>query len=133
MSATLASTLNLALQVGVLVLLVVAIRFAKQGTKKGFTMHGSLTGIGIILNLLGVVFVMIPSLVAYLSIGFPAVLLALELPHGAFGFLGLVLGIAFVLNKKPKNVKRWMDLNALFWFLAIILGFFEYFYIAGVF
>jgi uncharacterized membrane protein YozB (DUF420 family) len=133
MPALLASTLNLVLQMVVLVVLGVSITFAKRGTKEGFQTHERLMATAIILNLVGVILVMIPSLIAYLSIGLasiPTAILALEVPHGTFGFLGLVFGILFVFNKKPKNLKRWMDLTALFWFIAIILGFAQYFYIA---
>jgi uncharacterized membrane protein YozB (DUF420 family) len=135
MSAPLASTLNLVLQVIVLVILAVSITFAKRGTKEGFQTHERLMATAIVLNLVGVILVMIPSLIAYLSIGLaliPTAIIALEVPHGTFGFLGLVFGILFVFNKKPKNLKRWMDLTALFWFLAIILGFVQYLIIAGV-
>ena len=136
MTAPLASTLNLGLQIVVLVVLAVSITFARKGTKEGFTTHERLTIVAIVLNLVGVIFVMIPSLIAYLSIGLaaiPTIILVLEIPHGTFGFLGLVFGILFVFNKKPKNMKKWMDLTALFWFLAIILGILQYLYIAGIF
>lgn len=136
MTAQLASTLNLGLQIVVLVVLAVSITFAKKATKEGFRTHERLMATAIVLNIVGVILVMIPSLIAYLSAGLaaiPTIFLVMEIPHGTFGLLGLVFGIAFVFNKKPKNLKRWMDLTALFWFLAIILGFLEYLYIAGVF
>jgi uncharacterized membrane protein YozB (DUF420 family) len=135
MPAPLASTLNLGLQIVVLAVLLIAIPFAKKETKEGFRTHERLMATAIVLNLVGVILVMIPSLIAYLSIGLasiPTIVLVLELPHGTFGFLGLVFGIAFVLNKKPKNLKRIMDLTALFWLIAIILGFMQYLYIASL-
>jgi uncharacterized membrane protein YozB (DUF420 family) len=135
MAAPLASTLNLGLQIIVLLILLVSITFAKKGTKEGFTTHERLMAIAILLNLAGVILVMIPSLIAFVSIGSAAIptIIALEIPHGTFGFLGLVFGIAFVFDKKPKNLKRWMDLTALFWFLAVILGIVQYLLVAGVF
>jgi hypothetical protein len=136
MTAPLASTLNLGLQIVVLLLLVVSINYAKRKTKEGYTIHFRLTATAIVLNLIGVIFVMIPSLIAYLSIGLaliPPIILALEIPHGAFGFLGLLFGILFVFNIKPKNLRKWMLMTSLFWFLAIILGIVQYLYIAGIF
>ncbi len=131
MPAPLPSTLNLLLQIVVLVFLLVAIPFAKRGTKEEFKMHERLMGTAIVLNLVGVVLVMIPSLLAFLS-GGAGTLLLLEIPHGTFGLLGLILGIAFVFNKKPKNLRRWMLITATFWFIAIILGFVNYLVISGL-
>ena len=136
MAAPLVSTLNLGLQIVVLVVLLVSVTFAKKGTKEGTVAHERLVIVAIILNLVGVILVMIPSLLAYLSIGLasiPAIVLVLMALHGLFGFLGLLFGILFVFSVKPKNIRTWMRLTMLFWFLAVVFGILEYLHIAGAF
>jgi uncharacterized membrane protein YozB (DUF420 family) len=133
MPAPLPSTLNLGLQIVVLVIFLAAIPFAKRGTSEGFKTHGRLMTTAIVLNLVGVILVMIPSLLAYLTAGgvISSLFLLIEIPHSLFGFLALALGIAFVLNKKPKNLKTWMRLTATFWILAFLFGFLNYLWVSG--
>jgi uncharacterized membrane protein YozB (DUF420 family) len=122
------STLNLILQMAIFIILIVAIRYAKQGTKEGTDKHRNWIAVAIVLNLVGLFLVMIPSEIVFLSS--PGTLaittLLLAMAHGIFGALGLTFGIAFVFNKKPKNVRRWMRMTAAFWFIALILGFIQY-------
>lgn len=118
----------------VLAVILVSILFARRGTNEGFKTHERLMATAIVLNLVGVFLVMIPSLYLYLSTGLASsTFLALEIPHGTFGFLGLAFGIAFVFNKKPKKLKQWMLITATFWFLAFIFGLLNYLYISGFF
>jgi uncharacterized membrane protein YozB (DUF420 family) len=135
MPAPLPSTLNLGLQIVVLIAFLAAIPFARRGTNEGFKTHGRLMTTAIVLNLLGVILVMIPSLLAYLTAGevISSLFLLIEIPHGLFGFLALVLGIAFVLNRKPNNLKTWMRLTATFWILAFLFGFLNYLWVSGFF
>jgi hypothetical protein len=53
--------------------------------------------------------------------------------HGIFGALGLIFGLAFVFKLLPKKLQLWMRFTALFWFVALVFGFLQYFHLAGVF
>ena len=122
------STLNLILQIFVFIVLIIAIRYAKQGSKEGINKHRNWIAVAIVFNLIGLFLVMIPSEIVFLSspgtLALTTLLLAMS--HGIFGALGLIFGIAFIFNKKPKNVRLWMRMTAAFWFIALILGFLQY-------
>jgi hypothetical protein len=69
MLAPIQSTLHLRLQVVVLIVLFTGISYARRGTNEGFKMHGRLMATAIVLSLVGVILVMIPSLLLFLSTG----------------------------------------------------------------
>jgi len=133
--APLPSDLNLLLQLGILVILLVGVKFGKEKTAKSLKMHGRIMTIAVVLNAVGILFVMIPSFIAYFSAPLKELSLVGVLStsiHASFGGLAEALGIAFVLEKKPKKVRMWMRLTTLFWIITFVLGVSLYLQIAGV-
>jgi hypothetical protein len=133
--ATLTSDLSLLLQLFILIILIFGVKFGKEKTERGLKRHGNLMTVAVVLNALGILFVMTPSFVTYFSTPLPELStlgVVSTLLHDFFGSLAEVFGIAFVLNKKPKNIRLWMRLTTLFWIIALILGFMLYFQVAGI-
>ncbi len=125
------SDLNLMLQIIVLTALIFG---AILCVKKRFIEHSRIMTVVVILNAAGLIFVMAPSLFRYLispleifSFSFFSTSL-----HVLIGVSAIVTGWAFVLNKKPLNVRLWMRLSFLLWVTSFILGFLIYLQIAGL-
>lgn len=126
--ASLASDLNLLLQLIILVILIVGVKFGKEKTAKSLRTHEKVMTVMVVLNAIGILLVMLPSFVTNLSavlnepstIGFP-----LTSIHAFFGILAEGMGVAFVF-KKFGNVRMWMRLTAAFWLIAIISGIYFY-------
>ncbi len=122
--ASLASDLNLLLQLIVLVILIVGVKFGKEKTEKSLKTHGNVMTVMVVLNAIGILLVMLPSFATNLSavlnepstIGFP-----LTYIHAFLGILAEGLGVVFVF-KKFGNVRMWMRLTAAFWLITIIFG-----------
>lgn len=122
--ASLASDLSLLLQLVILVILIVGVKFGKEKTAKSLKRHGTIMTIVVVLNAIGILLVMLPSFVTNLSavlnepstVGSP-----LTSIHVFFGILAEGLGITFVF-KKFGNVRMWMRLTVAFWLIAIISG-----------
>lgn len=122
--ASLASDLNLLLQLIVLVVLIVGIKFGKEKTEKSLKTHGDFMTVVVVLSAIGILLVMVPSFVTNFSavlnepstIGFP-----LTSIHAFFGILAEGLGVAFVF-KKFGNVRMWMRLTAPLWLISVIFG-----------
>ena len=122
--APLASDLNLILQLIILAILLVGVRFGKNKTAKGLKAHGRVMTLAVGLNAVGILLAMLPSFVIIVSavlnkpltIGFP-----LASIHAFFGVLAEGLGVTLVF-KKFGNVRRWMRLTTAFWLIAIVLG-----------
>jgi len=122
--AELPSDLNLLLQIIIIVLLFVGVKFAKEKTQSGLKTHGRIMTIVVVSNAVAILLVMGPSFVknfgAVLTeasiIGFP-----LTLAHALFGSVAEILGIIFVF-KKFGNVRRWMRLTTTVWLIASALG-----------
>ncbi len=125
------SDFNLLLQVIVLTALIFG---AILCIKKRFIEHSKImTGV-VILNAAGLIFVMVPSLFRYLTspleiISFSFFSTSL---HVLTGIAALATGIAFILNKKPMNVRFWMRMSFLLWVTGFALGFLIYLQIAGL-
>jgi hypothetical protein len=133
---TLVSVLNLFLQLVVLVILIVGIMLVKQErSAKGIKRHLYLTATALVLIAVSMILVMVPSLIAYFSsppgslTTFGVVSLS---GHALFGGITFVIGIAFVLNKKPKNVKSWMRAQASLWSIAFLFGIIEFLQVSGI-
>ncbi len=125
------SDFNLLLQVIVLTALIFG---AILCIKKRFIEHSKIMTAVVILNAAGLIFVMVPSLFRYLTspleiISFSFFSTSL---HILTGIAALATGIAFILNKKPMNVRSWMRLSFLLWVTGFILGFLIYLQIAGL-
>ncbi len=125
------SDLNLLLQIIVLTALIFGVTLC---VKKRFIAHSRIMTAAVILNAAGLIFVMAPSLFIYLTspleiISFSFFSTSL---HVLIGVSALATGIAFILNKKPTNVRSWMRLSFLLWVTGFILGFLIYFQIAGL-
>ncbi len=133
--ASLASDLNLLLQLVILVILIVGFKFGKEKTAKSLKRHGNMMTIVVVLNAIGILFVMGPSFVGYFSTPLLELstigILSTSL-HALVGSLAEVFGIAFVFNKKPKKIRLWMRLTMLFWIIALILGISLYLQVAGI-
>ena len=133
--ASLASDLNLLLQLVILVILIFGVKFGKEKTAKSLKRHGNMMTIVVVLNAIGILFVMGPSFVGYFSTSILELstigILSTSL-HAFFGSLAEVFGIAFVFNKKPKKTRLWMRLTMLFWIIALILGISLYLQVAGI-
>ncbi len=129
--APVSSDLNLLLQIIVLTALIFG---AILCVKKRFIGHSRVMTAVVILNAAGLIFVMAPSLFIYLTshpeiFSFSFFSTAL---HVLAGIAAIATGIAFILNKKPLNVRLWMRLGFLFWVTSFILGVLIYLQIAGL-
>ncbi len=129
--APVSSNLNLLLQIIVLIALIFG---AISGIKKRLITHSRIMTAAVILNAAGLIFVMAPSLFIYLTspheiFSFSTFSTSL---HVLIGISAIATGMAFVLNKKPLNVRLWMRLSLLFWVTSFILGFLVYLQIAGL-
>ncbi len=129
--APVSSYLNLLLQI---IVLAVLISGAISGFKKHLITHSRIMTAVVILNAAGLIFVMAPSLFIYLTspleiFSFSFFFTSL---HVLIGISAIATGIAFILNKKPMNVRLWMRLSLLLWVTSFILGFLIYLQIAGL-
>lgn len=125
------SDLNLLLQLIVLAALIFG---AVEGIRKRFIKHSRIMTAVVILNAAGLIFVMAPSLFIYLTSPleiFSFSFFSTSL-HVLTGISAIVTGMAFILNKKPLNLRLWMRLSFLFWVTSFILGFLIYLQIAGL-
>lgn len=133
--ASLASDLNLLLQLVILVILIVGFKFGKEKTGKSLRRHGNMMIIVVVLTAVGFILVMAPSFFNYFSTPLPELstfgIISTSL-HAFFGSLSELFGIAFVFNKKPKKIRLWMRLTMLFWIVALVLGFSLYLQVAGI-
>jgi uncharacterized membrane protein YozB (DUF420 family) len=129
------STINLILQIVILVVLLIGVQMVKDRSAKGTKRHRTLSAIAVALIAVSLAVVMVPSILAYFS-GPPGSLdpftMASTLGHAFFGSLTFMIGVAFVLNKKPKNLRMWMKIQASLWFVAFLLGLLLYLIIAGL-
>ena len=129
------STVNMILQTVILAVLLVGVQLVKDKSAKGIKRHWMFSAIAVVLIVVSLVLVMVPSFHAYFS-GPPGSLdaftMATTLGHAFFGSLTFIIGVAFVLNKKPKNQRLWMKIQASLWFVAFLLGLLLYLIIAGL-
>ncbi|MGB8215754.1 MAG: hypothetical protein WCE94_00470 [Candidatus Methanoperedens sp.] len=129
--APVSSDLNLLLQI---IVLAAAIFGAILCIKKRFIIHARIMTAVVILNAAGLIFVMAPSLFIYLASPheiFSFSMISTSL-HVLIGISAIATGMAFVLNKKPLNLRLWMRLSFLLWVTSFILGFLIYLQIAGL-
>ena len=129
--APVSSDLNLLLQIIVLTALIFG---AMSGIKKRFITHSRIMTSVVILNAAGLIFVMAPSLFIYLASPleiFSFSIISTSL-HVLTGIAAIATGMAFILNKKPLNLRLWMRLSFLLWVTSFILGFLIYLQIAGL-
>ncbi len=129
--APVSSDLNLLLQIIVLAALIFG---ATLCVKKRFIEHSRVMTAVVILNAAGLIFVMAPSLFIYLTSPheiFSFSMFSTSL-HVLAGISAIATGIAFILNKKPMNLRLWMRLGFLLWVTSFILGFLIYLQIAGL-
>ncbi len=130
-ASPISSDLNLLLQVIVLTALIFG---ATLCVKKRFIEHSRIMTAVVFLNAAGLIFVMAPSLFIYLtslheifSFSFFSTSL-----HVLAGISAIATGMAFILNKKPLNLRLWMRLSFLLWVTSFTLGFLIYLQIAGL-
>ncbi|MCX9025372.1 MAG: hypothetical protein OIN85_04660 [Candidatus Methanoperedens sp.] len=129
--APVSSDLNLLLQVIILAALIFGAMYC---IKKRFIIHARIMTAVVILNAAGLIFVMAPSLFIYLASPleiFSFSMISTSL-HVLIGISAIATGIAFILNKKPQNLRLWMRLSFLLWVTSFILGLLIYLQIAGL-
>lgn len=127
--ASIESDLTLLLQIIILIILLVGVKFAKEKTQSGLRKHGRIMTGATILNAVAILLVMGPSFTRNFSavlaetsvIGFPLTVL-----HALCGSLAEVLGIVFVVRKFG-NVRFWMRFTMVVWLIALVLGMVFYF------
>lgn len=134
MAAPLTANISLIVEIAILILLIIGIKFGREKTAQGLKRHRDITAIMVVLNAAPIILVMIPSLVGaipalYTFTTLGIILLAL---HSASGGLAEALGVAFVIEKKPKSIKRWMRITTTVWAIALSLGFIEYLQVASI-
>lgn len=125
------SDLNLLLQIIVLTALIFG---AMSGIKKRLIKHSRIMTAVVILNAAGLIFVMAPSLFIYLTLPleiFSFSMFSTSL-HVLTGICAIATGMAFILDKKPLNLRLWMRISFLLWVASFILGFLIYLQIAGL-
>lgn len=118
------SDVNLVLQISFLVLLLAGFILGKRKTGSSIKMHGRLMTVLVVLNALSILLVMGPSLFTNLDaavkeisvIGFPLTLL-----HHLIGLIAEILGAVLVFRKFG-NVRIWMRITFILWFVALLLG-----------
>jgi hypothetical protein len=128
--APVSSDFNLMLQIIVLTSLIFG---AMACIKKRFIEHSRIMTAVVFLNAAGLVFVMVPSLFRYLTSPleiFSFSMISTSL-HVLTGISAITTGMAFILNKKPLNLRLWMRLSFLLWVTSFILGLLIYLQIAG--
>jgi len=122
--ASIASDLNLLLQIIILIILFVGAKFAKEKTQSSLQKHGRIMTFAVILNAIAIFLVMGPSFVTNFgavltessTIGFP-----LTLIHALLGSVAEILGAVFIFKKFGK-VRMWMRLTMAVWLMALALG-----------
>jgi len=127
--ASVASDLNLLLQIVILIILFVGVKFAKEKTKSSLQKHGKIMAVAVVLNAVAILLVIGPSFVINFgavldepfTIGFP-----LTLVHHSFGVIAEILGIIFVFKKFGK-MRFWMRFTMAVWLIAVVLGISFYF------
>lgn len=133
-NAPLTSDLNLLLQIFIFIFLVGGVSIAKL--RRGFTRHGTVMGIAVVLNTISIAVVMIPSIFGYrglFSEPFSDAALIMA-AHTIIGTLVEILGVWFVAMwafrrheikacAKRKNAMRG---TILLWLLELFLGVFVY-------
>ena len=134
-NARVTSDLNLLLQIIIIIILFVGVKYGKEKTQDSLKTHRRITAIAVVLNAVSFMFVMGPSVVSYFSAPLGELStfgIVSTLFHAVFGGMAEVLGIAFVFNKKPKNVQLWMRLTRWLWVIAFVLGVSLYLQVAGL-
>ena len=129
------SDLNLLLQIIIIVIILAGVKSGKEKTQESLRTHRRIMTAAVVLNAIGFLLVMGSSFVSYFSTPLPNLstigIISTSL-HAIFGSTAEILGIAFAINEKPKNVRLWMRLTKWLWVIAFILGVSLYLQIAGV-
>ena len=133
--ASIASDLNLILQLIVLTVLLVGFKYGRKKKQSSLRRHEMLMRSMVVLNIVGAVTVMIPSFISAFNvvanepakIGFPLIFV-----HATLGSIAVSLGIVLSFRKFG-NVRIWMRFNFVLWLAALLLGVFIYvgYYILG--
>jgi len=116
-NASIASDLNLMLQIVVFIILLIGVKFVREKTPRVLKRHERFMTYAVALNIVSILLVMGPSFVTNFSavlaepstINFP-----LTLIHHFLGIVAEILGIMFVF-KKFGNVRMWMRLIMSIW------------------
>jgi len=120
----LTSDIVLFLELCILVILLVMLKFRSNKTKQYLSKHHNTMLIVIVIALLGTIFVMIPSFFNFISGGIDLLSLGTfsTILHASVGVFAFTFGIVSTLNIKPRRLRRWMRITMVFWLVAIVLG-----------
>jgi len=122
--ASIVFDLNFLLQIVILVILLVGVKFGRKKTPSSLKMHGNIMTIAVTLNALLILLIMGPSFVVnfgavlaeFSETGFPLTLL-----HHSFGIIAEIFGVILVF-KKFGNIRMWMRFTATVWLVSLVLG-----------
>lgn len=120
----LTSDIVLLLELSILVILLVMLKFRSNKTKQYLSKHHNTMLIVIAIALLGTIFVMIPSFFNFISGGIDLLSLGTlsTILHASVGVFAFTFGIVSALDIKPRRLRRWMRITMVFWLVAIVLG-----------
>jgi hypothetical protein len=130
----LTSDLILFLELGILLVLLIILKYRNIKTRSHLSRHHNIMVIVTILGLAGTLFVMIPSFFNYVSgkidlLSFETLFIILHICIGTFA---LTFGIRSALNIRTRELRRWMRITIFLWITAIILGIIIFMQIAGL-
>ncbi len=136
-AADLGCDLNLLLQLSILGILLVGVKYARKRTSGSVWKHWSIMGAASLLNVAGLMSVMAPALLDFIlnEPDFASMWAVTSLPHAALGGLVAImvvsLGWLFFTNNSPMNMNGWMRLLLALWLGNIALGISLYVQMAG--
>lgn len=122
--APLTSDLGLFLELGILVVLLIVLRFHKIKTKQALLRHHRAMVVVIILGFIVTLSIMVHSFLNFFSakvdlLSFFALLIIF---HALMGAFALAFGITLAINVRPRKLRRWMRITMFLWLFAIVLG-----------
>jgi uncharacterized membrane protein YozB (DUF420 family) len=129
------SVLSLFLQTAALALILVGIMLVKPRGAEALKRHSYATAAAVIIVAFSILLVMVPSFILYFSAPLdtlPASRIISTAAHGFLGGIVFVIGVAYVFNKKPKNVRTWMRIQALLWLTVFLSGIGEFLMVLGI-
>jgi len=133
--ADLGCDLNLLLQFTIIGVLIVGFRFGRMKTTGSISKHREVMTAALFLNFAGLVLVMAPSLLSFLT-AFPVEYLSewglTSMPHATLGGITLFIGAIFVAKRLPKiNLRRSMRTTFILWLANAGFGIALYMQMAG--
>jgi hypothetical protein len=136
-AADIGCDLNLLLQLSILGILLVGVKYGRKRTPGSVWKHLSIMGAASLLSVAGLLSVMAPAMLDFIlnEPDFENMWAVTSLPHAALGALVAImvvsLGWLFFTNNSPRNMNDWMRLLFTLWLGNISLGISLYLQMAG--